>query len=451
MDFDLIICGGGTAGSVAAIRAARLGLKVALVERQSRLGGSATLGLVAPMMSNRANGRYLVGGLNRELRDRLERDGFADGRGFDPLMAAVALEDMAHQAGVTILYHAELTGVHRRGRRIRDVVLSALGRRLVLSARCFIDATGDAILAMLAGEPTVEGREEDGAHQLMSLRFLLASVDVARALKHVEQTCPAGKRPYWPCSERSETRSLSVAPRWLQGEAVAAGYLGAWQEHLVFSFYTVPGRPDTVNFNAPHVHGFDPADPAGLSEAYVDGRTQILEYWRFFRDRFPGFERSYIAEIAPLIGIRECRRLVGEFVLSEQDVRELRHFADGICQCNYMIDLHLPDARGAHKAGWWPPTDQWYEIPYRAMIPPRTDNLLVAGRCISTDFVAQGSYRIIPICRGLGEAAAFACRMSLAGRKALREIDAPELRRRLVSEEVICEGGPGGQEAGTVR
>lgn len=424
--FDLVVCGGGTAGSAAAIRAARLGLSVALLERQSQLGGSATAALVTPVMPNAAAGTELVAGIHRQLHDELTRLGVGEVHGFDPVWAAIVLERWAAEAGVRLFYHTELIGVRKNGPHLAAVQAAALGKRFEVRGRYFIDATGDALVANFAGEPVRMGREETGEHQPMSLRFIVTGVDVQRVTSFFRDKSPES---VWPRQDLPGLATYSLEPQWLTEQAKQTEALARWQAQLTFSFYTIPGRPDALCFNAPRVFCTDPTDAARLADAYVDGRRQIVEYWRFFRQHVPGFKHSRIETVAPLIGMRECRRIEGRFVLCEQHVRNLAKFDDTICRCNYPIDIH--HAAGDGTTLWYLPADAWYEIPYRALQPQHTTNLLVAGRCISTDFVAHSSYRIIPVCRGLGEAAAYACAMAKAANADFNEVDGRQLSRRL--------------------
>jgi len=436
VDFDVIVCGGGTAGSVAAIRAARLGLRTAIVERQSQLGGSATAGLVTPVMANSASGVELVAGIHRELHNELSRLGYAELRGFDPVWAAMVLEKFAVDAGAQIIYHCELIGAKVEADRLVAVRAAALGRQFELSASYFVDATGDALLAMMAGEPTREGAESGGKHQPTSLRFVLANVDVERVIKFVADHTPPGERCIWPCKDApSDEWTLSIHPKWLEQEAAQSDDFQQWKDHLVFSFYTIPGRPETACFNSPRILCKDASDPKELSRSYTDGRQQIQSYWRFFKDRVPGFEKSYIAFVAPLMGIRECRRIVGNFILTEEHVRHFEHFEDSISACSYAIDIHHTQNGGATL--WYLPDDKWYEIPYRALLPLKCTNLIVAGRCISSDFVAHSSYRVIPSCRGLGEAAAYACAAAVNNKCRLNQIDAVQLKQQLCRDEIM--------------
>ena len=433
--FDIIVCGGGTAGSVAAIRAARLGLRTAIVERQSQLGGSSTAGLVTPQMANRCAGKDLVGGIARELRESLSALGYGQGRGFDPVWTAILLEEFARRDQVALFYHCELIGVARDDKRLTGVELAGLGKRIELQSSYFVDATGDAILSMLAGEPTEQGRQGNREHQPMTLRFVLGNVDVEQALAFVRKQEPEGVRSIWPCSDQAQGGPVSVNLKWLQAAAVQWGQLKRWEDQLYFHFYTVPGKPDWAAFNAPRIIQYDPADPASLAEAYADGRSQIVQYWRFFREHVPGFANCYIAQIAPMMGIRECRRIKGKFVLEERHVRSLSRFDDAVCLCNYPIDIH--SNRDASTEIWRLPADSWYEIPYRAMLPARTENLIVAGRCISTDFSTHSSYRIMNCCQALGEAAAYACQAANSQNKTLPAIDGAALNKRLIQDEVL--------------
>ncbi len=436
-EFDVVVCGGGTAGSAAAIRAARLGLRTALIERQSQLGGTSTLGLVTPVMANDACGRELVAGIHRELHDELTRQGFGEMRGFDPVLAAFVLEEMAVEAGVTIFYHTELIGAELHGDELRHLELSACGKRLTLSASFFIDATGDALLASMCGRPVREGREGSGEHQPLSLRFILSGVDIQTAKEYVIRNAPAGEQCIWPCEDTTEPFTINFQPKWLETGAGETDYLAPWKNQLMFSLYTIPGRPEVVCFNAPRVLCENSLDPSCLSHAYIDGRKQILAYWRFFKENVSGFEKSYISYVAPLIGIRECRRIVGDFMLTEEHVRNFTRFDDAVCLCNYAIDIHHNQDGGATL--WYLPKDKWYEIPYRALLPKAMKNLIVAGRCISTDFVAHSSYRIIPICRGLGEAAAMACFLAGKKRVGLPDIPGAELKRQLIDQGILIE------------
>jgi hypothetical protein len=369
------------------------------------------------------------------MRERLSALGYGEGRGFDPVWTAIILEELARRERIVLFYHCELIGVEQDHKRLTGIELAGLGKRIKLQGSYFIDATGDAILSMLAGEPTQEGREGDSEHQPMSLRFVLGNVDIEQATRFVQERQPDGVRSIWPRSDRADGGPLSVNLKWLQGDVDQLGGLQKWAGQLYFHFYTVPGKPDWAAFNAPRIIQYDPADAASLTEAYADGRAQIVEYWRFFRDNVPGFAKCYIAQVAPVMGVRECRRIRGDFVLREAHVRNLSRFEDAVCLCNCPIDIH--SNRDASSEVWHIPADAWYEIPYRAMLPVHTGNLIVAGRCISTDFSAHSSYRIMPCCQALGEAAAYACETAFSQNRQLPDVDGVLLNRRLVQDGVL--------------
>jgi hypothetical protein len=342
---------------------------------------------------------------------------------------------MACREGVVIFYHSELIDVKKDGNRLTEIELASLGKRIKLRASYFVDATGDALLSMLAGEPTKEGHETNGDHQPMSLRFMLGNVDVQKVTEFVREKEPTDVRSIWPCSDDPDGWPISVNLKWLQPLAKKSGYLKKWENQTYLHFYTIPGKRDLAAFNAPRIIKFDPADPISLSKAYADGREQIAQYWRFLREYVPGFGQCYIAQIASMIGIRECRRIQGDFILTEEHLRNLTHFDDAVCLCNCPIDIHS-NSNGTSSL-WYLPQDKWYEIPYRALLPLHSVNLIVAGRCISSDFVAQSSYRIIPCCQALGEAAAYACHIAHSEKKTLPEINGTSLKQRLIQDQVL--------------
>ncbi|MGI8924915.1 MAG: FAD-dependent oxidoreductase [Fimbriimonadales bacterium] len=404
MEYDVIVCGGGTAGATAAIKACRLGAKTLVVEQMNGLGGTQSMGWVTPMMPNYLGDEQLVGGVNRDIQ--LEHAGLSPETNFpnaqvwyNPVILALALDRLADEAGVERLYGSFLVRAFMMNESITGIDVTAKGSPglLRLTAKVFIDATGDADLAFLAGAPTDSG-DETGTNQPMTLRFAVGNVDIGK----VGSFFGDDARPNMPdfLSVGFADAKASVIGEAVK-DAIETGML-AQDDIGYFQFFTMLGRPRELAFNCPRITGFDPLDAFSLSKAMSVGREKIFRIHAFCKAYLPGLEDSYVSVVAPLMGIRESRRIVGRYVLTEEDHQSCRKFPDAIARNRYPIDIHL--ASGGVDLKKLPP-DDYHEIPYRCLLPVGVSNLLVAGRCLSATFAAQSSVRIQPVCRAMGEAA----------------------------------------------
>jgi hypothetical protein len=283
----------------------------------------------------------------------------------------------------------------------------------------------------MAGAPCREGREADGVHQPMSLRFVLGGIDIPRFKDFLRKL-----GPYALGSEHGEGFANGPCKDAFLAFARKDAWPADWINTFTIQFFGIPGRPGELWFNCPRIAGFDPLDPLSLSRAYVEGRRKIEAYLRLFRNHVAGAEKVFLAQVAPLMGVRESRRVVGPYVLTGDDFLQRRKFDDGICLNRYPIDVHNPHGQGL--AEWVEmPEGDWHEIPYRCLIPLKLRSTLVAGRCVSSDFSAQASYRIIPNCRTMGEAAAVACAMAKADEKDVSEIDGRAVRKRMFEMNLL--------------
>jgi len=423
--WDVIVVGGGTAGACAAIAAARRGARTLCLEQFGFLGGSQTGALVIPMMSFRTSGEVLIRGLNEEIIARCEAWGPGqDGIWFDPETVKSVLEELALEAGVELLYHCQfaepildsngLTGVY---------TLSKSGRRPHF-ARQVIDCSGDADVAFRAGAPCVSGREADGMNQAASLRFIMGNVDLAALGVFLTEISGRVHQP--PKLEFGFSRGLGTASHLeaIVNQAEADGVLSPAEGGYVQAF-SVPGRPGQMAFNCPRITHVNGARVEDLTQCEIIGRQRIRKVIEFCRRYLRGFDAAYLAETAPMVGVRETRRIVGEYVLTAEDVLGARKFADAIAKNRYPIDIHNPTGEGTVLRQL--PPDEYHEVPYRCLVPLDVDNLLVAGRCISTTFEAQGSIRIQANCRAFGEAAGVAAAVCARDGLVPRELDPTEL------------------------
>ncbi|GGR20740.1 FAD-dependent oxidoreductase [Deinococcus ruber] len=439
--WDVIVCGGGTAGTIAGIAAARAGASVLVVEALGSVGGSGTNAQVTPLMRNVSAGVNLNRGLTDELKRRLNErgDGGTDANGndnwFNPEGMKYVLERMLLESGAELLYHTHVVAPVMEGERIAGIIVHNKGGLQQLRAAVFIDATGDADLAVLAGVPTYSG-DDDGIHQAMSLRFALAGVDLARLNAFLGPLGQGSSDPaflhFWMVWEKGSR----LEP--LFHEAVSRGTL-LERDGDYFQAFSVPGRPNELSFNCPRIRADlnDGTDPWTLTGAQIDGREGIERLIAFCRESLPGCEAAYLGAYAPMVGIRETRRIQGDYLLTLDDILECRTFPDAVCRNHYPVDIHTVRAREKLQhtrtgdAPYFRP-DAYHEIPYRALLPVGVQNLLVPGRSASATFEAQSAIRVQQNCHSMGEAAGLAAAIAahLHGGD-VRALDAGELRLRL--------------------
>lgn len=405
--YDVAVIGGGFAGVAAAISAAREGARVVLLEKGNSLGGAAVNCLVNPFMPNhtRLGGQLaqLSRGLFAEIKEKLDQRGaMYIGCVFDEEELKFLLNDMVRKAGVDVLFRAYLTSVQRDGDRIASLSFATISGVIDLSADYYVDATGDAQVAFLAGCPTVLGREGDHLCQPMTLCFRVGNVDTERF---------GGSKA-----------ALQEAYR----KALANGELINPRENILVFPTTVP---NVLHFNTTRVVKLDPTSVYDVSAAEMLARDQVREVYAFMKIHAEGLENSFLLSTAAEIGVRESRMIVGDYVLTEADCRAFRKFGDAIAACNYDIDIHNPEGSGTSH--YYFPEGEYYTIPYRSLIPTGVSNMLVAGRCISSDHGAQASYRIMPVVCCIGEAAGSAVGLAVKQNCTVREIDVKELQNEL--------------------
>ncbi len=443
-EVDILVVGGGTAGAVAGIAAGRTGYRTLVVEQLGYLGGTQTGALVTPMMPNQVEQVPLNGGIDGEINHRLnqmqESGVWRDGnRGwFNPESLKWLLEEMVLASGAELLYYTFVEEVIVADRRVLGVVVVNKAGRGTIWAKRTIDATGDADVAYRAGVKFTSGDPETGVNQPFSVRFHLGNVDLQRFADFLRSL---GRHDILVNAEGSQVPLIHTAMVWERGwpleplfrQAVADGVLLP-EDGEYFQVFTMAGRPGELAFNCPRISGqVDGTNPWHLTQAQVLGRRAMRRYLAFCRRYLPGCEQAYLVMGAPLVGVRESRRIVGEYVLTEADVLGARKFPDGIARNNYPIDIHRP-TKDQRPGLTHLPAGAYHEIPYRCLVPLQVEDLLVAGRCLSATFAAQGSVRVQSNCRAMGEAAGVAMGMSLDAHIPPRQVDGLQLRERLVAQ-----------------
>jgi len=452
-EFDVVVVGGGPAGIMAASAAARAGCSTLLIERYGFLGGAGTAGGLSTFCGLHArtygSDVRVIRGLADELLDRLAKlDGLnephltiADGiaaQAFDISAYKIAADELVTGSGARILFHALAVGVamknggglaahratssgpvaHRANTdmasgatgpiqgEIDAVIIESKSGRQAVRGRFFIDASGDGDLAAWAGVPWEKAPPIDGM-MYPSLMFRINGVNVERA----------GPAP-WRTVER------------LMDEAERAGTHTFPRKKPIVRPQRNPleWRANLTQLRTADGGAIDGTDVDQLTLGELAGRQQALDAFTFIRDRTPGFEDSYIVDIAPQIGIRETRRIVGAYQLTEDDVLGCADFDDTIGVNGWPVEAHVA---GNVEFRWQRDERGFNQLPFRIMLPPATENLYVAGRCASMTHGAQSAARVTGPCFVMGEAAGLAASMALSADCAGGRIDVPELQRRL--------------------
>ena len=404
--YNLLVAGGGLSGVAAAICAAREGLRVLLVEKSGSLGGALSNNLVYPFMKYWTKyedvkiRKFLSRGLFEEMCERHEDNIWKDTeRNFNSEYFKLLLDEMTEEAGVDVLLHSVVCDVEKEDRNITSVEVATKCGKIKLEADFYVDATGDGDLFYLAGCDFQLGRTSDGLCQPMTTCFRVGGVN----------------EPLF----REEIRRLQE----LYVEAKESGEITNPRENLLVFFHTAEG---VVHFNTTRVVKLDPTNPFDVSKAERIARKQIDELMRFLKKNSKAFENSTVINVASEIGVRESRKLKGEYVLTSDDLIACTMFPDSIALGNYDIDIHNPAGTGTSHRYFG--SGEFYSIPYRSLLPKEFDNLLVAGRCVSATHEAQASIRIMPICCCMGEAAGVACAVAVNSDKNLHNLKIKEVQ-----------------------
>jgi len=426
-EYDVVVLGGGPAGMAAAVAAARAGRSTLLVERYGFLGGMGTAAGVTNFCGLHANVhgdiRRVVHGVASDLLDRIDRLGGLNvphalfgktvAQAYDTAAYKIAADDLMASAGVHLLFHALGAGVVMDSpQRVKALLVETKSGRRAIVGRSFVDASGDGDLAAWAGVPFDKG---DGHGNMLypSTMFRLNGIDPERAGKAWEAIPGLMARAESEGRYRFPRKTPIVRP---QKSGIE------WRVNL------------TQLANA-QGNAMDGTDADELTQAEVLGRRQIADVAGFLRE-VPGFERSYIVDIAPQVGIRETRRVRGLYQLTESDVLDCASFDDTIGVNGWPLELHL---KGDVEFRWpkIPESRGFNHLPYRMVVPRGADNLWVAGRCASMSHEAQSAARVTGACFVMGQAAGIAADLALANGCTAADVDTRVLQARLEAQGVF--------------
>ena len=417
---DVCVIGAGPAGCAAATCAAEQGANVLLIESSAMAGGMSTAGRVPMFMPVATGGKLLCEGYGRRiltgLRQMSAEIGYNCGSKINAEHLRFLYEELLESAGVKLLYYTTLAAAVTEYGTVRQAIFSAPGGMFAAEAKVFIDATGDGTLAVRSGA-RYENGAENGEVMPATLCPVWAGVDfeaysTGGCISHNDEKMPA-----------------------LLEEAFRSGELPQEDYHHAGVFAV---SPNIMVGNFSHVFDIDATNEESLTAGICQNRKLLRAYEKFYRRHVPGFSKAEIVGSGSLLGVRESRRIIGDYQLTREDYRARRHFDDDIGEYNFPADLHPPrpgrqelleHKRIYHKERYAP--GETYGIPFRIMLPENLSNVLTCGRCVSTDRYVHASIRVIPACYITGQAAGIAAAMAVDRNLNLRELPVCDIRSAL--------------------
>lgn len=412
--YDVIVVGGGAAGVNAAISAAHNKAKTLLLEKNSYLGGIST-GVIDTMYgfyTPGKNPRRIVGGLPYKIVEKLEEAnacfirpntyGAGNGITYNQEILKYIYDTLIQEAGVEVLLHSEVCSLVQKNNRIKQLTVESRFGKKNFFGKMIVDATGDGDIAYLANVPCeIVGRDVKG--QSLTTTFKLANIDTNRY------------------SKISHEKLVAMIK-----EANATGEYNLPREDGSIHFTPMIG---VVFLNMTRIININPTELSELTKAEFEGRKQVIEYYRFLKDKVPGFEKAGLVWTSSGVGVRESRRIIGKYVLNEDDVIKGRKHFDDIVECGAPIEDHIA---GSGTDWVFLEEGQTYGIPYRTLLPKNVDNLIVAGRCFSATHIAHASARSIAQIMSLGAAAGTAA--AIAAQKNIKpeDVEYKELKDKLI-------------------
>ena len=418
--YDVIVVGGGTAGCAAAYTAGMLGLKTLIIEKNIHLGGTMTSGLVVPAMKSSENqiNTDFYHDLINELRVIGGQVTYQNNPGwFNPELTKIALDSLMTKANVDVYFDTHITSIELDNSSIKTItiskeILSVYNDKLQqkkkklsvpIETRYVVDSTGNCEIGKFCNCKFLEKKSEN---QPVSLRFMMSGINLqifsdwllkydtdrnVTTVENIDGQIHLSTAYTWDMDRKWALRPLFE-------DAESRGILKPHDSNY-FQVFTVAGMPDTIAFNCPRIIDYnDTLAVKDASKALILARKTILRLSEFCRQYFPGFENAYISNIADMLGVRTSRRIKGKYIYTIDDIISGKKFKNPVVIANYPIDVHSKKKNASTLK-----MVQDYEIPIECMMSADIDNLFVAGRCISADFMAQGALRVQTSCFSMGE------------------------------------------------
>jgi ribulose 1,5-bisphosphate synthetase/thiazole synthase len=439
--YDVIVAGGGVAGFAAAVASARRGSKTLVVERMNCLGGQMTSGIMGIFCAINDQEKIVIKGLPQEFFDKLYLQGGVKGADFSKTQfidydaeAAKSLinEYILAEPNLTVLYETWIAGAIVEGNKVCGIIVENKTGRSAYYAKCVVDATADADICYYAGGEYKQLPREN-LHQV-TLITKLAGIDKQKMFAYYE------KHPTYTNNSPTSTWDPGIFHKFGITDELEGVKLSPELEYLRHWFmliYETP-RDGEMYLNMTGEIHVDGTKTEELSSALTISRKRISECIGVLKNVIPGFENAYIIATASMLGVRETRQIVGEYLLTEDDLHAYKRFDDAVCSMCAPIGAHTPDGKSAVFSN--PGPGNSFDIPLRSLIPVHTDGLIVAGRCISATHFAMGATRIMPGSMAIGQGAGVAASLAVELKIEPRKIPAKKLQEALLAQGVNLEG-----------
>lgn len=411
--YDLVVCGGGTAGIAAGYIAAKYGLKTLIVEKNIHLGGTITSALVIPAMKSNTKdiNCEFFNDFVQELKIYDAQITYLDGNNgwFNPELAKIALDSLMKKVGCDVILNSEVANATCVENKVETIQISSNGLSLYIDSYYFVDATGNANFSKILKNKILENNSQ---RQPMTLRFHVSGINLSEFANWLLELDK--DRDVTTAVHINGQLHLSTACTWdlnknwalypIFEQAVNDGVLKT-SDTAYFQLFTIPGMPGTVSLNCPRLlcgEDNDPLDIISTTNAIINGREQIWRLFTFMKKYFKGFENAFISNIADMVGVRESRRVQGHAIYTKDDLLSGKTYENPVLHADYPIDIHshTKQENGLEKLS----VD--YELPIECLIASDYKNLFIAGRILSADFSAQAALRVQTSCFSMGEAVA---------------------------------------------
>lgn len=452
-EVDIVVAGGGLTGVIAAVAASRSGAKTLLIEQHGFLGGVAALGVPIQGFHD-DNNRQIVGGIPWEFIERLIKEGASPGPFFfdseecaggssikyDHFKLRNIVSDIVSEAGVTLLLHTMAASPVLEENTVKGLFIESKSGRQAIFAEIVIDTSGDGDIAARSGAEFEKGNDQ-GFLQPVTALFRISNVNMKKFLgdvdKHPEEYLLEDPNPnYWEKYQKGERKGINGLKKLCEEARTKGDYD---MPNPLLAVACLP-REGEVVVNMAHVKLVDVTDAGDLTRAEITGNSYVWKTMKFLKKYVKGFKNTRVSEVSPFIGIRETRRIIGEYMLNEDDMLACKKFDDRIAMGGRGVDIHDPTPDNSQSCrSMYMKFPKGYYIPFGSLVPRGLDNLLVAGRCISVSYRALGSTRVMAQCMATGQAAGTAAALAVREDMPLKKMNMAKLQNKLREDKAIID------------